>query len=489
MSEPELVLAGGRVVDPESGLEATRDVAIDNGVITAVADASLRGRRVVDVSGLVVAPGFIDLHSHGQAIPEQRLQALDGVTTALELEAGRHPVEAAYRTAEKEGRPINYGFSASWAVARMKELGDLPSEVTDALVHLGDPHWQRPASEKERSRVRAALAADLESGAVGIGLLVGYAQETGPEEYLETAALAASAGVPTFTHARDLVEVRPEVAVDGAEEIVRAAGTTGAAMHYCHVNSTSTRHVDRVLTLVAKAKAEGSAVTTEAYPYGCGLTSIGAAFLSPERLRSQGLGPSLLQYLPTGEWIPDEERLRQLRREDPGGFVIIKFLEEEDEGDFSFIERALTAPGGVVASDAVPIVWRRSQPEPAAWPLPPGGVTHPRSAGNFSRFLRLARERSLFPLAEAVARCSLGPARILEESVPAMRKKGRLQVGCDADLVVFDPATVADRATYAAPLTPSTGFAHVLVGGTLVVREGEIVPEALPGRAVRASPS
>ena len=118
----DVVLCGGRVIDPETGLDARRDVAIEAGRVAAVgpADEPLAGRIVIDVSGLVVAPGFVDLHSHAQTLPGRRLQSCDGVTTALDLEAGRAPIEAAYAREASRGSPINYGFSASWAAARMQ---------------------------------------------------------------------------------------------------------------------------------------------------------------------------------------------------------------------------------------------------------------------------------------------------------------------------------------------------------------------------------
>jgi N-acyl-D-aspartate/D-glutamate deacylase len=485
----DVVLAGGRVIDPETGFDGVRDVAIDGGSVAAIADG-LRGETTIDVTGLVVAPGFIDLHSHAQTLPGRRLQACDGVTTALDLEAGRAPVDLAYAREARRGSPIHYGFSASWAAARMHVVAGAPLDGGMAAVFGGlvGREWQQAATTTEVARIVEQISADLADGAIGVGLLVGYTPGVDPTEYVAVAELAAAAGVPTFTHSRDIVEMAPDTLIDGAEELVRAAGTTGAHMHYCHVNSTAGRHIDRVLSLVSRCQAEGARVTTEAYPYGSGSTAIGAAFLAPERLRERFRDTTSITYLPTGERIADDARLRELRATDPGGLVIVDFFDESDPGDAALLRRSLDFPDAIVASDAMPPLWTDTTAiDVAAWPLPPQAVTHPRTAGTFGRALRLWREEGV-SLMEAVRRATVVPARVLETAVPVMRRKGRLQRGADADLVVFDAASVTDRATYAASTRPTSGIVDVIVDGTFVVRDGELVPDALPGKPVRAAP-
>ena len=485
----DVVLAGGRVLDPETGLDRVRDIAIDGGSLTAIGDY-LEGVTTVDVGGLVVAPGFIDLHSHAQTLPGRRLQACDGVTTALDLEAGRAPVELAYAKEAKRGSPINYGFSASWAAARMHVMAGGPLDGGAAALFGGlvGTEWQQAATTTQVARILDQISTDLAAGAVGIGLLVGYTPGVDPSEYLAVADLAAAAGVPTFTHSRDIVEMAPETLIDGAEEVVRAAGSTGAHMHYCHINSTSGRHIDRVLALVGRCQAEGARVTTEAYPYGSGSTAIGAAFLAPERLRERFRSTTSITYLLTGERIADDARLRELRATDPGGLVIVDFFDESDPREAALLRRSLEFPDAIVASDGMPPLWTDTTGmDTTTWPLPSVAVTHPRTAGTFGRALRLWREEGA-PLMEAVRRATLLPAQVLHDAVPAMRRKGRVQIGADADLVVFDAARVTDQATYAAPTRTSSGIAHVLVGGTFVVRNGELVPDELPGMPVRAEP-
>ena len=480
----DLAVIGGRVIDPESGLDAHRNVAITEGKIAAVTRLPLRGRSELNATGHVVAPGWIDLHSHAQSVAGGRLQAHDGVTTALDLEGGLLDVEGHYRRAASEGRATNYGFSTSWQQARMAIVGGLPiGELEDVLGHFGDPAWQKVATPRQGNAMIERLASDLADGAIGIGVLMGYAPSVDPGEYIGLSRLAARTGTATFTHARDLVEDVPGAVIDGAEEVVNAAQETGARSHYCHINSTSLWHIDRVRRTVERAQAP---ITTEAYPYGAAATSVSADFLAPERLAEHRLDPGSLMYTRTGERINDVTELERIRRDDPGAVVIVHYLDEAVPEDAAVLERALIYPGTVIGSDAMPLLWEGATADPHAWPPPPLYV-HPRGAGTFSRFIRrYVRELGRLDLVEAVTRCSLGPARVLESFVPAMRRKGRVQVGCDADLVVFDPNRVTDRATYALGTTPSSGYAYVMVGGVVVVDHDELRLESLPGRPIRA---
>ncbi|MDI5971029.1 amidohydrolase family protein [Streptomyces sp. SL13] len=485
----DLVLAGGRVLDPESGLDAVRDVGVTGGVVSGVGER-LAGRRRTDVSGLAVAPGFIDMHSHAQTVMSMRLQACDGVTTALELEAGALSVERAHREAERAGRPINYGFSASWAAARMAVLGGLKTDHArgDVPSRISDTAWTGAGTADVTRRVVDRLEKELAAGALGIGVLLGYAPGAEHREYLDVARLAARYRVPTFTHARHKNQAEPGTALQGVQEIVAVGLDSGAHMHLCHLNSTSLRQLDLVTELIGRAREHGVGITTEAYPYGTSMTALGAAFLDPGNLARLGLLPTDIVYTPTGERPADADRLRTLREQDPGAMALIRYLDESRAADRELLARATLFDDTAVASDALPLYGPDGRVLTGTqWPPPEGATTHPRSAGTFARTLRVfARERAELSLLEAVRRCTLLPARILASVSPQFARKGRVRTGADADLTVFDPGTVTDNSTYDAPGRASTGIRHVLVNGTFVVRDQAVETAAMPGRPVRA---
>lgn len=487
------LLRGGRVIDPATGFDGVADVLVSGGVVTAVGEGlpSVPDHPEIDVSGLVVGPGFVDLHSHVHTIAGQRLQAMDGVTTALDLEAGLMPIERAYAEAAAAGRPLHYGFSASWGAARAKVLAGIEPDanIDSGLAVLGNPAWQRSSSATELAAWLSLVDGELAAGALGVGVLLGYAPGTDPGEFLALAQLAKEAGAPTYTHVRELVEVDPSTPADGSEEIAIVAAETGAAMHHCHVNSTSGRHIDRVLAALEAGRAAGSRVTVEAYPYGAGSTGIGAAFLSPERLKMKGLSPSSVIMLESGERVSDEGRLLQVRAEDPGAPCILEFLDESSPRDLALLHQALAFPDAIVASDALPVYWKNGTSESTEWPLPPGGATHPRTSGTYAKTLRLmVRESKAWTWLEAFRRCSYLPARVLDEVAPAARAKGRLNAGADADIVVIDPNAITDTATYFDSTRPSVGVRHLFVSGVPVVSDGELRTDAFPGQPLRGEP-
>ena len=365
----DIVIANGRVIDPETRLDAVRNVGIKDGKIAAVSNSPLKGERVIDATGLLVAPGFIDWHAHGQNTLADRVQAFDGVTTALELEAGMLPTDRWYDLQARSKRILNYGASSSWGIARMAALESipLPAEPRAAALFANFRLTKWPndtATPEQLTRIVNLTEQGLQEGGLGIGLVPGYAPYQG------------------------------------------------------------------------------------------------------KRL--------------------NESSFKELRGRNPGAIVVLHFYELPR--DQKLLDMAVLFSGGIIASDAMP--WLSTETgreiDSNAWPLPNTAFAHPRSAGTFTRFLaQYVRDRKLISWPDAITKTSYLPAKYLEETAPQMEKKGRLQVGKDADIVVFDPATLRDQATYERPNQTSVGMRYVLVNGAFVIRNGELDTSAFPGRPVR----
>jgi N-acyl-D-aspartate/D-glutamate deacylase len=453
----ELVLAGGRVMDPETGLDAVRHVGISGGAIRAVSPSPLSGATVIDARGLVVAPGFIDLHSHGQDAANYALKARDGVTAAFELEVGAADLDRWY--GEREGKSlIHHGASVGHIPVRLSVMGDPPL----FLPRSDSKAAMKEASPADIEAVKAGIRKGLAQGAVAVGLGPQYTPAASRWEVLEVFRVAAEGGASCHIHLRSNSIVEPDTSVEGLEEAIAAAAVTGAALHVVHVQSTGKRETPKLLRMIDDARRRGLDVTTECYPYTAGMTKLSAATFAADWRRMMGIDYHDLQWAATGERL-NAETFEKYRKTD--GYVILHAIPEEA------VRAALAEPGVMVASDGI---FEQGQ-------------GHPRSAGTYARVLgRYVREEKTLDLMDALARMTLLPARRLERRVPAMRRKGRVQAGADADLALFDPATVIDRATYEKPTLPPDGIRHVLVAGVPVVRDGVPVEGVLPGRAVRA---
>jgi N-acyl-D-glutamate deacylase len=487
-----LVIAGGRVVDPASGLDGVCDVAVMDGKIAAVGTGLGSAARVIDAAGLVVAPGFIDLHAHGQSIPADRMQAFDGVTTTLDLEAGVMPVASWYKRQAAQGRVLNYGASVNWAFARIGAMtgGNEESSLEAFGRAMRDRRWiDNVATDPEVDGILDRLSRGLDEGGIGIGILNAYAPGAGVQELTAVCQLAAAQGVPTFTHVAYMARVDPESAAEAYVRLIGYAGATGAHMHICHFNSSSKTDIARCVKLVEKAQEQGLPITVEAYPYGTGSTVMAAAFFAePDFIERNGMGYDTIQRVTDGRRFRDREEVLKAQAEEPSTLVLWHVLDIENNAHHrDLLDMSVLYPGGSIASDAMP--WTLSDGTTYtgdAWPLPEDATSHPRSAGCFTRFIRhWVRERQAVSLLEGVRKCALIPAETLAASTPAMRAKGRLAVGADADVVVFDFETLTDRAEFSAMNRPSEGVKHLLVSGVPVIADGVMDVAARPGQPVR----
>lgn len=443
----DVVIAGGRVLDPESGLDAVRHVGIRGGKIVAVSAGALRGARVVDAAGLVVAPGFIDLHSHGQDAENYRAKAMDGVTSALECEVGAADIDGWY--AAREGKAlVNYGVTVGHIPVRMRQFGDtgrfLPANTA----------VDRRATGEEITEMARAVERGLQRGAVGVGFGMAYTPGAGAVEYLELFRVAARFGVAAYAHVASGVE--------GLMNAVGYAAATGAALHVVHLNSSGgRRNTPEFLRVIEDVRKRGMDVTTECYPYTAGQTAIDSAIFADGWQGRLGVGYEDLLWPATGERLNAESFARYRKQ---GGSVILFTNTEE------MVERAVVSPLTMIASDGI----LRN------------GVGHPRSTGTYARVLgKYVREKKALGLMEAVRKMALLPAQRLEKRVAGMRNKGRIRVGADADVVVFDLGRVRDLSDYGKPGVLSEGFRYVMVGGVLVVEGGSLQEARMAGRAVR----
>jgi len=488
-AEYDVVLLQGRVLDPESGLDAVRNIGINGGRIAIVTEAPLRGRKQIDASAMVVGPGFIDLHSHAINVPSNWMQAFDGVTTALELEAGSLPIAQAYERSAAARLPLHYGFSVSWAMARLQVADGVQATANyeEATRQFGRPNWSQLLKPGQSAQVVELMERGLREGGLGIGLVPGYAPSSNREEYLAAGSLAARFGVPTFTHLRYKNDFEPQGVMEAVLELLGVAAATGAHMHLCHVNSSALRKVGLALSALDNAQKSRIKVTTEAYPWGAGSTVIGAPFLRPESLDQLGVASSAITYLKTGERPATPERLAQIQRDDPGGLAVVHYLDESKPEEMKFIDEAVLFRDVMIASDAQPFTVGGRHITTETWPIDPSAYSHPRSVATFMRVLELyVKGQQSMPLIDLFRRGSLLPANLVATAAAEARLKGRIQPGMDADIVVIDLAQAAARASYLDPRQPSTGVRHLLVAGQFVIENGNLNREARPGRPIRA---
>jgi len=443
----DLVIAGGRVMDPESQLDEIKYVGIRGGRIEVISNIPLQGTRVIDASNHVVAPGFIDLHEHGQQEAQYALMVRDGVTSAFELEVGTADV-AGWYAAREGGQIVNHGVSVGHIPVRMKVLGDpsrglLPSGVGGS----------GGATDAQVAAMEALLREGVAQGAVAMGFGTAYTPGAPMSEVERMFRVAAAAGVSAHIHLRG--------GLAGLKETIAAAKAAGAPLHVVHVNSSAGDELEGFLDAIQAARAAGQDVTTEAYPYGAGMTEIQSALFDdwntwPDERFAQH------QLVSTGKRLT-RDTFSQARK--AGGTVIMHTRSEAQT------RAAIASPLSMIASDG----------------FIENGRGHPRSSGTYAKVLgKYVREERVIPLMEALRRMTLEPARRLEHRVPAMAAKARLKVGADADITIFDAATVIDHATYEDGTIPSAGIPYVVIGGEVVVDGGKITA-ARPGRAIRAA--
>lgn len=488
----DLVILNGRVMDPESSLDAVRNVGITDGTIASITTDTITGAETIDASGHVVAPGFIDTHVHVVDHPfGQKLMLRDGVTTQLDLEVGAWPVDRFYD--HMEGRSqTNYGATVSTLGVRETVFNPRYESATGILttdIFAKDEHsfvdmqWSATVPTADQiERINGMIDGGLRQGALGIGAPVGYAVQGVTSQ--ETAAwqkLAGAYGRAVFLHGRFSSQAAPTTGILGFEELMANAGVYGGGLMLQHMHQQALGLSGHALQMVDDARARGLSVIAEIYPYNFGATIAGADYLKPDNY-GPNMGRDYEDIIETASLKPlDQGRYEDLLANAPGTSVMFYGASEED------MLAALAYPGSIVGSDAFPMTVSATGEMAVDWDLDYEDVQgHPRAAGTHSIVLRMVREKNLMPLLAAIGKMSYLPAKFLEENgVAQMAYKGRIQVGADADITVFDAETVQDNSTIQQGALPASGIPYVIVNGTVVVRNSEVLKDVYPGRPIR----
>ena len=445
----DLVVANGRVIDPESGLDAVRHVGISGDSIAAISESPLKGTTTIDAANHVVAPGFIDLHEHGQQEESYGLMVRDGVTSALELEVGTADVSNWYKSREP-GQIVNYGVSVGHIQARMKVLGDPSTGILPTGIG-----GSGSATEAQMAEMEGILRKGLAEGAVAVGFGSAYTPGATMPEIERMFRVTAEGGASAHIHMRNNVA--------GLDSTIEAAARAKTKLHIVHVNSSGDTNLVAFLDHIKAARDKGQDVTTEAYPYGAGMTEIRSAMFDDWKSWPESRF-GLHQLVSTGERLT---RKTFEKARNSGGTDITVIIHGRSEEQ---TRTAIVSPLTMIASDGFIV----------------NGKGHPRTSGSYSKVLgKYVREEKALTLLDALRKMTVEPAKRLEARVPAMADKGRVRLGADADLTIFDPATVIDRSTYEDATIPAAGIPYVIIGGQVVVDKGQVT-SARPGRAIRA---
>jgi hypothetical protein len=490
----DLVILDGRVIDPETKLNATRNVGVKDGKIVAVTEKAITGKQTIGASGHVVAPGFIDMHQHNTAAPfGQKLALRDGVTSPMELELGVYPVDDWYAALNGKSQS-NYGASVGTMPVRetifnpkykTKFAGDIlfdlqvPKETRASMAwstHIGN--------DGDFKKFGQMLEVGLQQGALAIGHVPGY-MVSGSTNYESNIAqrLAGKHGSFVALHGRFSSQRPPSSGVLGMFELMGPQSIYGGGLVVQHMTAQTLDDTPIALRIIDDARKKGVKVIAEIYPYDYGMTIVAADYLHPDNYQTN-MGRTYKDIIEVSNLKPlTKQRYDELVKTAPSTSVMFYNAKEP------VVFEALAHPNTVLGSDAY--VYSKKSGGPAIdWDTPYDSVNgHPRGAGAHARLLRLVREKKVdIPLTLAISKMSFMIAKFMEDNgVPQMAQKGRIQPGADADIIVFDPKTVKDNSTMQQGGLPSTGIPYVVVNGAIVVKESKVLKGVYPGQAIRRS--
>jgi len=497
-AEFDVLIKGGRVVDGTGNPAFFADVGVKHGKIVALGKLSGTGEREVDAKGKVVCPGFIDVHTHAEEIdelPRAENFVRMGVTTIVLGNCGSSVLDvgAFFKRLEATNTSVNVATLVGHGSVRSKIMGG---------------SFMRPPTEDELARMRKLVEQGMKDGAVGLstGLIYLPGTFSKTEEIIELAKVASQFDGVYASHMRS----EGEEIYDALNEVFRIAREAKIRAEISHIKLSGKQNwgqPDKVLATIEKARAEGLDITHDQYTYTA--SSTGISQLVPEQAREGGKFKERLADPAQKQKIIAEmkEKLRRGKRDDYSYVMIAEYKADRSLNGLNMVEAArrrrgsdsvdqqielilemqanggasgvfhgineddlrafLGHPNTMFASDSGIRQWKQ-------------GVPHPRGYGNNARVLaRYVRELGAIRLEDAVRRMTSLPA-----SVFRVDDRGVLRRGAWADLVVFDPAKVQDRATFEDPHHYATGFEAVFVNGVEVVAQDEHTG-ARPGQVLR----
>ncbi|MCW3172357.1 amidohydrolase family protein [Shewanella subflava] len=480
----DVVINNGRVIDPETKFDAVANVGVKDGKIAVITNKQIKGKETVEAKGMVVAPGFIDTHFHWQTPIGYRVGLREGMTSAMDFEAGcAGSYISAWYKAREGVTQSNYGCAVSHELARSMVLdGRLSDEIylrgpIAALEARKKSGWSvtRPNLEQGNA-ILEELDKGLQAGAPGIGSTVGYMREgVSSREMFEVQKVAARYGRPTGAHTRYTLG-NDTTENNGAQELIANAMALGAPAIVLHFNNPGWRLAHE---MISRLQSQGFNIWGEVYPYAAGSTTVNASFLQPDSWVEQ-MGnryEDTVQDPVTGKFYTLETFKADTASNPTKPIVVFKMPAEDPP-------KWLTLKGVTVASDAL-----GAEPYFGPWdiPLEKIGNMHPRAAGTRGATIRLGREHNI-PIMQLISILSYNAAKHLGDTgLKAMQERGRIQKGMVADIVVFDPEHFTDNATYEKGALPSTGMKAVLVNGQVALRDDKVLP-VFAGQPIRFEP-
>jgi N-acyl-D-glutamate deacylase len=505
----DLVILNGRVMDPESGLDAVRNVGIKDGKIAVVTQRQIKGKETIDAEGHVVAPGFIDGHAHTTDIPlGQKALLRDGVTTAMELEGGALPIDRWYKNLEGRSQ-LNYGASVSSAAARtavfdpnyLKNSGSSADIIHDMFsgVKVTLDTYTRVPTDDEVEQILELVEEGLKQGGLGVGITPGYiVNGYSSRETIGVQKLVGEYGRFSHVHTRFSSQMPPTTGILAFQEFIASAGAYGGGLIIAHftaqalnLTGNAAHFTAQALNLTGNAieyvdalRAGGTPVILELYPYNFGASGngVGADYLKPDNYqKNMGRSYNDIINTATGERLT-KETYEGMVKSNP--FAPVLFYNATDED----MLMALAHPSTLVGCDCFYFTNEKGE-FVSDWDTPFESVnTHPRTTGSHGKVLRLTREKNLMPLMTAISKMTVQYADFLAENgVPQMGHKGRIREGADADITVFDPQTVRDNSSLekGKNALPTTGIPYVIVNGSLVVKDSKVLEGVYAGEPVR----